>query len=446
MPDLNSKVYKCVTKFTADVRTVRGNTEIFDRVLNLISCLSKVFGLPDKIRELAEKFEEHESILYNLSKYRDHFIHQAHVFLLGYVIINKIGLNNFEKIFFDSLKENNLLTTTGTNKPDILKTWFLASFFHDVAYAIEKTPILTDKFFKDVLSGVTDTNVPKVTGTFNWGALLAWNDNRYHLMELMKCFYGINEEKKKIIDNALNNSLILKQDHGVFSALILLNQLEEEIEKDPLTFYIAGLSIALHNKFVWENMEKEKWYSFGIDDGNAHLKKDLNNLIIPRRLRNEFSAHKMPLPTKPYKIKKPTKEERNRWVISIDPNSKDKEIYIIKKEDKKLNVCEKIKFDEYPIPFLLMYCDTVQEWGREIEGDRVGFSTELKLKGIDFGDTNTEIVCSLKYENQSFKPPFDKKLEEFIELNQKMWSSKNEKVKFFIYFYDKEGVEWKQSI
>lgn len=95
MPDRNKEVYTCVTKFAADVRTARGNTEIFSRVLDLISCLSNVFGLPDnpdKIRKLAEKFQEHESILYNLSEYRDHFIHQAHVFLLGYVIINKIGI------------------------------------------------------------------------------------------------------------------------------------------------------------------------------------------------------------------------------------------------------------------------------------------------------------------------------------------------------------------
>ena len=434
MSDLNSKVYKCVTKFTADVRTVRGNTEIFDRVLNLISCLSKVFGLPDKIRELAEKFEEHESILYNLSKYRDHFIHQAHVFLLGYVIINKIGLNNFEKIFFNSLKENNLLTTTGTNKPDILKTWFLASFFHDVAYAIEKTPVLTDKFFKDVLSGVTDTDVPEVTGTFNWGALLAWNDNRYHLSEVIKCFYGTDEKKKKIIDNALNNSLILKQDHGVFSALILLNQLEEEIEKDPLTFYIAGLSIALHNKFVWENLEKEKWYSFSIDDGNAQLENDLNDEICSEELKKMFETKGITLSANPGIEKKKKKEEVNKWVIDDG-----KEFYLIKKEDQKLNVYEKIRFDEYPIPFLLMYCDNVQEWGRQIRPGISQNSQEPTLNGVN--TNRNEIVCTLLYTKQTLTQKFKRDLDGIINPIKTRWSSKDGALEFVIKFCGAGGED-----
>ncbi len=360
--DPNSEVFRCVMKFAEGVKTDRGKDEIYNRVLDLITCLSNVFSLPDKIRKLAEKFEEHESILYNLSEYRDHFIHQAHVFLLGYDIINIIGIDNFKEILFSSLENKNILTKR-TKKPDVLKTWFLASFFHDVAYAIEKTPILTDVFLKEILSGETDTDVPKITGTFNWGAILAWNDNRFHLNELIKCFYGVNDKKKKFIDNVLNNASIINQDHGVFSALILLNQLDEEIEKDPLTFYIAGLSIALHNKFVWENM---------------------------------------------------------------------------KKEGQRLNIYEKIKFDEYPIPFLLMYCDNVQEWGRQI-GDRARSSSqEPMLKGIDLNKNN--ITCTLLYTKQSLTTSvLTQTLENIINQIKMYWSSEGGQFRFFVKFCDDEG-------
>lgn|GEM_PF-6336259 len=277
--------------------------------------------------------------------------------MLGYYIINRIGIDNFEQIFLSSLRNKNIINEE-VKEVNILKIWFLTSLFHNVAYVIEKTPKLIDVFLQEVLGEKGSKNIPPVIGNFNWGVILGWNDNRYHLNELQKYFYGNDEKKKRLIDDVLNNALMIDQDHGVFSALILLNQLREEIEKDPLIFYIAGLSIALHNKSVWQNMEKER-------------------------------------------------------------------------------VFEKIKFDKYPIPFLLLYCDTVQEWGRQIRTE-AKINHEPMLKGIYF-DSKNEIVCNLLYEKQSLTPRFIAELQGIINPIRMHWSSEGGPFRFFINFCDKSG-------
>lgn len=341
--ETNRLLYEHIMVFINDIKTdkYRGTEEIYGRVLKFVKEVCRdVFKLPPACWEIVEEFQRHESILYNLSGYRDHYIHQANVFLLGYYIINKMGIDKLEKILFSSIRDKYPATV---NEVDVLKIWFLTSFFHDVAYAIQKTPALIDVFLREVLGRGEADEEKKVVADGNWGLILNWNDNLYHLDELQRYFYGDDKEMKRLINKVVHDALTSYQDHGVFSALILLNRLSGGVEKDPVSFYTAGLSILLHNKLVWQNLKEE-------------------------------------------------------------------------------NVFEKIKFSEHPIAFLLMYCDNVQEWGRQIKSTTTSRQgPKIREIRCECGSNKTETFCELEYEQRISR--VGQGLDEFIEEAPEHWSS-----------------------
>jgi|GEM_PF-6399632 len=73
-------VHKRLIEPLSAIRDCRGLNEIYYGFLNLVKELSNAFGLPKESWGMAKKFQEHEIILYNLPEYRDHFIHQVHIF------------------------------------------------------------------------------------------------------------------------------------------------------------------------------------------------------------------------------------------------------------------------------------------------------------------------------------------------------------------------------
>ena len=124
----------------------------------------------------------------------------------------------------------------------------------------------------------------------------------------------------------------------------------------------------------------------------------------------------------------------HKWVIDDG-----KEFYLIKKEDQKLNVYEKIRFDEYPIPFLLMYCDNVQEWGRQIRPGISQNSQEPTLNGVN--TNRNEIVCTLLYTKQTLTQKFKRDLDGIINPIKTRWSSKDGALEFVIKFCGAGGED-----
>jgi hypothetical protein len=138
--DLNREIYRQTRHllFVLKRNEYVGHDDIFERVTNYVDDIASILKIAGKksFKEILEEYKKHEDlILYGIKGYRDHFIHQFHVFVLGYIILNKIGL----KIVAESTDQS---LRTIQDRPDhkihirednVLRAWFLTAFYHDAA-------------------------------------------------------------------------------------------------------------------------------------------------------------------------------------------------------------------------------------------------------------------------------------------------------------------------
>lgn len=100
--------------------------------------------LPPTVQEilmsLNHEFEKNQEHLFKANHYRDHYLHQTFVFLLGTSLINTLHqemdwniINHFNQAYRPG--EDCLYSSLN----HILLLWFLTSMFHDIAYPIEKS-------------------------------------------------------------------------------------------------------------------------------------------------------------------------------------------------------------------------------------------------------------------------------------------------------------------
>ena len=242
--EINQKIEEILRKFSADIieRDIVGIDRIYKAVVEIIKKLAMSWGLEINSSRLLK-------ISRNSNHYwgpdtREHFIHQFHVFLLGYYIINK----NLQ--IKDQLK-----THLKGNESDVIKCWFLASIFHDLGYTIEKMDEWLGGYFKNMfLTGNANSNTKIIPYIFSWGDIFRIEDYASSKKMLIE-FIG-----EKLLGEALNNKcsdlwrtiedlLLLRQNHGIFSALILLNRLRLSTIDKKIGLN-AALSIVLHA--IWE--------------------------------------------------------------------------------------------------------------------------------------------------------------------------------------------------
>ena len=97
--DRNKEIYDLTRHlfFVFQRYTYIGYDEIMERVLYYIKDVFDCLNMSDYYKITEErllKFRDHEQLmLYSTDKYRDHFMHQFHVFVLGYIFLNFIGID-----------------------------------------------------------------------------------------------------------------------------------------------------------------------------------------------------------------------------------------------------------------------------------------------------------------------------------------------------------------
>ena len=96
---------------------------------------------------LAKEFEKKQKNLFIIPFYRDHFLHQSNVYLLGITIISIL-----ERKFKNNIVEDfnrSYYPVDGQKyqyRHDACAIWFLASMFHDISYPVEKSGQWLDAF------------------------------------------------------------------------------------------------------------------------------------------------------------------------------------------------------------------------------------------------------------------------------------------------------------
>jgi hypothetical protein len=261
---------------------LKRNTYYGEAILERITCfiedILKTMGLPENIFiNIWENLRRHEDLmLYSLEEYRDHLMHQFHVFITGYMIIYSYGIgclrNQLEEQYKDFLmkgedihnKEMNIKKTF-FSMTDVLRIWVMASLFHDCGYAFEKLSQGFEEFSNRVL-GVS------LKSHFFWDETLLDTANipimLQGISEYFKTYPAPNNPTYSVFDKVdlfriLVQKAILNNDHGVISAIILMQQYLNhykgymDVPRIESIMNIASIAIALHNRSVFEEVKKQ---------------------------------------------------------------------------------------------------------------------------------------------------------------------------------------------
>ena len=229
--------------------------EILDIFKTLWTFYEPEYDLNTKLFKDFELFNS--NILSEIPHYRDHFIHQFIVFLMGLIIIDKLD-NIFISAFNDAYKNTSISETKKTkeNKNNIKKfiefTWLKTAFFHDIAYPIQSVETWVTNILKKYLKGYRldfKTRLPLGEIFFDPGYIdLIDILVSFHKVELKRRDEGLREIIIDLLYNKEN-----KPDHGIISALLLVG--ENQFDRDDIL--PCASAIALHNKLlVTKNIEK----------------------------------------------------------------------------------------------------------------------------------------------------------------------------------------------
>lgn len=240
--------------------TYVGHDDIIKRVTYFITdmCERDVDLPASKLTDLLKAFRDHENlILYDIKEYRDHFMHQFHTFVLGYIIINLIGIGKIKGSMNDRLKNTEHYRHITLTDDSIIRIWILTSLFHDICYLLQEYRVGIQDFLEKILE-------VKIPISLDWDPIF---DDEYlnHLQKLTDLFRSPNSSKATNLMELLAKYFQViksKQDHGVLSALLLINRvinylhtirpLPSDIELQDVEVYLAGLAISIHNPSVFK--------------------------------------------------------------------------------------------------------------------------------------------------------------------------------------------------
>jgi hypothetical protein len=248
-PSINEQIYEEVKKFYGQIRIkiedVGGMEELYKRSALLIKKIAQILDLHPALGVIDSIGPAFEPLLGTDVRYREHFIHQFQVFLLGYYLINK--KERLQKFLINHLREINTRYATAKDDEileDILRIWFLASIFHDFAYSVGKMEGWLKKYFERVQIHP----YPKIL--ISWSDMLAeYEIEKTRLIQLVSRFTNKKEEE---IAELIKNAFIKELDHGVIGSLMLMNILRNEI--DEIILKEACCAIALHTDNVYSKL------------------------------------------------------------------------------------------------------------------------------------------------------------------------------------------------
>ena len=241
--DLKNVSYAETLRSLVTQHLIQKNNE-YDFVSDAFSKLWRQCGLEIEYADFLEVFEPPLFNIYARQEkpYRDHYLHQFQVFLLGLAIIDN-----------DKLRKK--------FPADIDKLWLITSSFHDMAYPIQKYDEFAQKFFSQSL-GIPEIGASDIKSFFVEGSLLS---SMGYLINAF-CELHFNDPLK---GNWLQQEMPLvlffykiitgRKPHCVLSSLCLLKQAQSCNPglRDSL-FVRSALAIALHHRDIWSELPAER--------------------------------------------------------------------------------------------------------------------------------------------------------------------------------------------
>ena len=317
-----------------------------------------------------------ESILQRNEKYREHFVHQFKVFLIGVYILDAKYPEIAKK--FEEKYECRI---------EIV--WLIASTFHDFNYGLQNFDEWIQEFFKDALR-IKNKQTRESLNLLNLDAAI--------IREAL--FEKVTEISEHLSDNPASNSTenlvnflyektVTDRNHGVLSAVSLLKLYDESDEQNRKINHEgmleAAVAIGCHDEDILEAICGCQGYrrsssSLPIKDDECAKECRRNQLLWPQKKSRIFKEN-------------------------LSTNGHNGSCEYWEREFMKVRGINKVKFEDYPILFLLVFCDTVQDEGRIKQLD-IGLSEDrsnLRDIVIDKKGTIVTVDVLLESEEQAKK-------------------------------------------
>ena len=278
-----------------------------------------------------------ENILQRDNVYREHFVHQFQVFLIGIYILDCI----YKEVSEEFKK------TFGSGIEDV---WLAASTFHDFSYGLQNFDTWLMQFFEDTLR-VRCKQTKESLNFLNLDAAMIREELFEQISKIASQLNGNErqENKRKTI-RFFYEKAVRDRNHGVLSGISLLKLYEEanlkEVKMEENAILEAATAIACHDEDIWESLCGCQGYrrsarSLPKDETACNNKCQRNGLL--------WSAKKSRI----YK----EKIADGTFLKKQSCESWERDIMVER-------IIDKIKFSKQPILFLLIFCDSIQDEGR----------------------------------------------------------------------------------
>jgi hypothetical protein len=269
-PYYNAKLHNKVMEFISDVEAEKGKvgSEYLQITKKHINKIGETLGLDADFLKYCESLEFYEPILYQLPKYRSHFVHQLNVFLNGYLVLNHEA---FDKSRINGMKK--IIAKQFSVKPDIVdifKIWFVTAIFHDTGYPLAKIGDWTQGFLSRIFRGEKgnfDKIKPEIVETISFRlfrqsfrkALSTLTDHLCAWLDI-GIKKDINKENREKMTQAFHDSFFQKLSENLIAGILLIKASEDSsgsAKLDKVTLGTAVSAIVLDDEEMWKFLKEE---------------------------------------------------------------------------------------------------------------------------------------------------------------------------------------------
>lgn len=349
-----------------------------------------------------------ENILQRDEKYREHFVHLFQVFLIGAYILDTMysGIASKFKEKYDC---------------NIETVWLAASTFHDFNYGLQNFDTWLVQFFEDTLR-IKSKQTKENLNLLNLDAAMireALYDKLTKIVNQLNCKFEDDEREKIFL--FFYEKAVRDRNHGVLSAISLLklyDDSDQENERSQKSIIIgdkgilqAALAIGCHDEDIWEAL----CGCLGYRRSPSKLPEKEDDCIT--------KCGRQPWQDKKSRIYKQK--------ISDGVPREKIEDYRCESWERALmekRIMEEISFEEYPIVFLLILCDTVQDEGRVTSSSEDISKDRSTHDDIIIKKEGSKICISIKLLSEDKQDKEEKE----DEVERVSWCLKDERFKIYV--------------
>ncbi len=265
----NKRVAALLAEFCSEKNTwdLRGVARIYEGIVGCLTRTMEILGLRSRYGWVVDRLQSSETLLRIDTNYRDHFIHQFQVFLLGYCILNRQA--HVRETLLTYLEKAGARHKGHATMDDVVRCWLLTSLYHDVAYSLELYDVWLGEQFGELFRArsVERTELSQHADlglAIPWGNLLGFNEAAPagYITRIGRLIYerigGGSEERSEGIARELMRALIEQQNHGVLGGLVLMHSRRaaggEDREHERIVVEEAATAITLHTSAVGDGM------------------------------------------------------------------------------------------------------------------------------------------------------------------------------------------------